>query len=472
MSTSTDLIGSSKPTDLEAADGLYQGEFLEGFELRSSGLQRWIRAERERLHEKELEGLTKLLEHTADDGRIERGIRTATRLLQLDPLRETVQRTLMQLYCKQGRHAAALHQYRVCAELLAKELSVEPEPETKALYREIREQRNRSRNEARTAPSAEPGSQAVAEPDLPRPLERRLLTVLVCSLSGLGPLSVALDPEEASALIGQYHRSCSEIISRYGGVMDRFSADEMLVCFGYPRADEFDAEEAVHAGFALVEAVTKLTTGGDGALLQLRVGIASGSVICGDLVGHGMDKHGLLGEAVELAAELQAIAEPNAVVIAASTRQLVGGFFDCEVLGAIAPRGTGEAVSAWRATGASTVASRFEALRAGGTPLVGREEEMEVLLRRWQQAKSGEGRIVLLSGEPGIGKSRLAADLLERLTAEPHVRLRFFCSPHHQESALYPVITHLNQAAGSTARTRSQCASTNSRRYSRREEAI
>ena len=441
------LIGSSKPTDLEAADSLYQGEFLEGFELRSSELQRWIRAERERLHEKALEGLTKLLSHTPDDGGIERGIRTATRLLLLDPLRESVQRTLMELYCKQGRHAAALHQYRVCAELLAKELGVEPEPATKALYREIREQRNRVRNEARTAPSAQPGSNAVAEPDLPRSLERRQLTVLVCSLAGVSRLSAALDPEEASTLIGEHHRNCSEVISRYGGVMERFSADEILVCFGYPQADEFDAEEAVHAGLALVEAVTRLDTG-CAAPLQLRVGIASGSVICGDLVGHGRDKHGLLGEAVELAAGLQALAEPNTVVIGEGTRQLVGGFFDCDALGPISLKGAGEAVPAWRVVGASAVASRFEALRESGTPLVGREEELEVLLRRWQQAKRGEGRVVLLSGEPGIGKSRLAADFLERLAAEPHTRLRFFCSPHHQESALYPIITHLNQAAG------------------------
>jgi class 3 adenylate cyclase/predicted ATPase len=441
------LIGSSKPADLEAADSLYQGEFLEGFELRSSELQSWIRAERERLHEKALEGLTKQVAHTADYGGIERGIRIATRLLLLDPLRESVQRTLMELYCKQGRHAAALHQYRACAELLAKELGVEPEPATKALYREVRGQRNRLRNETRTAPSAHSDGNAVAEPDLPRSLERRQLTVLICSLVGMSRLLATLDPEEASALITEYHRNCSEVISRYGGVMDRFSADEMLVCFGYPQADEFDAEEAVHAGLALVEAVTRLDTG-SAAPLQLRVGIASGSVICGDLVGHGRDKHGLLGEAVELAAGLQAIAEPNTVLIAASTRQLVGGFFDCDALGPIAPKGAGEAVSAWRVTGASSVASRFEALRAGGTPLVGREEELEVLLRRWQQAKRGEGHVVLLSGEPGIGKSRLAADLPERLTAEPHLRWRFFCSPHHRQSALYPIITQLNQAAG------------------------
>src|SRR6516164_2736711 len=161
------LIGSSKPTDLEAADSLYQGELLEGFELRSSELQRWIRAERERLHEKALEGLTKLLAHTADDGGIERGIRTATRLLLLDPLRESVQRTLMELYCKQGRHAAALQQYRICAELLTKELGVEPEPATKALYREIREQRNRLRSDARTVPSALQDGRPAAKPDLP-----------------------------------------------------------------------------------------------------------------------------------------------------------------------------------------------------------------------------------------------------------------------------------------------------------------
>jgi class 3 adenylate cyclase len=171
-------------------------------------------------------------------------------------------------------------------------------------------------------------------------------------------LAATLDPEEASALIVEYHRNCSEVISRYGGVIDRFSGDEMLVCFGYPQADAFDAEEAVHAGLALVEAVARLDTG-CAAPLQLRVGIASGSVICGDLVGHGMDKHGLLGEAVELATGLQARAEPNTIVITGSTRQLVGGFFDCEALSPSALKGAGEAVAAWRVTGVSTVASRL-----------------------------------------------------------------------------------------------------------------
>ena len=261
-------------------------------------------------------------------------------------------------------------------------------------------------------------------------------------------LSATLDLEEASTLIGEHHRNCSEVISRYGGVIDRFSADEMLVCFGYPQADEFDAEEAVHAGLALVEAVTRLDTG-CAAPLQLRVGIASGSVICGDLVGHGRDKHGLLGEAVELAAGLQALAEPNTVVIAGKARG--NSWVASSIVTRSARSRLRGPVKLFRrggSTGASAVASRFEALRESGTPLVGREEELEVLLRRWYQAKRGEGRVVLLSGEPGIGKSRLAADLLERLTAEPHTRLRFFCSPHHQESALYPIITQLNQATG------------------------
>ena len=172
----------------------------------------------------------------------------------------------------------------------------------------------------------------------------------------------------------------------------------------------------------------------------MRLGIATGLAVVGDLIGEGAaQERGVVGETPNLAARLQALAAPNTLVIAEATRRQIGGLFDLEDLGPQALAGFAEPQRAWRVLGESGVLSRFEALRSGETPLVGREEEVELLVRRWQQAKSGEGRVVLISGEPGIGKSRLTAALSEHIGSEPHTRLRYFCSPHHQDSALYPV---------------------------------
>jgi hypothetical protein len=215
--------------------------------------------------------------------------------------------------------------------------------------------------------------------------------------------------------------------------------DGVLVYFGYPRADEHDTERAVRAGLALVEAVAGLDTAA-GAPLHVRVG---------DLIGEGEARErGVVGETPNLAARLQALAEPGTVVIAPSTRRLTGGLFEYEDLGAVEIKGLDAPVAASRVLGESGAESRFEALRAARTPLVGRDEELALLQRRWEQAKSGEGCVVLVSGEPGIGKSRLAQTLVERLAGEPHTRLRFFCSPHHHDHALYPTIAQLERAAG------------------------
>ena len=181
----------------------------------------------------------------------------------------------------------------------------------------------------------------------------------------------------------------------------------------------------------------------------MRLGIATGLAVVGDLLGEGAaQERGVVGETPNLAARLQALAAPNTLVIGEATRRQVGGLFELADLGPQALAGFAEPQSAWRVVGESGMLSRFEALRSGETPLVGREEELELLLRRWQQAKSGEGRVVLISGEPGIGKSRLTAALSEQIGTEPHTRLRYFCSPHHQNSALYPVIVQLERAAG------------------------
>jgi class 3 adenylate cyclase len=278
--------------------------------------------------------------------------------------------------------------------------------------------------------------------------ERRQLTVMFCDLVGSTALSARLDPEDLRAVIGAYHRRVAAIVERDGGFVAKYMGDGVLAYFGYPRADEHDAERAVRAGLALVEAVAALDTTA-GARLRVRVGIATGLVVVGDLIGEGEARErGVIGETPNLAARLQALAEPGTVVIAPSTRRLTGGLFDYGDLGAVEIKGLAMPVEVSCVLRESAAESRFEALRAARTPLIGRDEELTLLQRRWEQAKSGEGSVVLLSGEPGIGKSRLAQTLLERLSGEPHTRLRTFCSPHHRDHALYPTIAQLERAAG------------------------
>jgi class 3 adenylate cyclase/tetratricopeptide (TPR) repeat protein len=277
--------------------------------------------------------------------------------------------------------------------------------------------------------------------------ERRQLTVMFCDLVGSTALSVKLDPEDLRGIIAGYQSCCTELVERNGGFVARYMGDGVLAYFGYPQAHEHDAERAVRAGLALLEAVQKLETVA-GVPSQVRVGIATGLVVVGDLIGVGAaQEQPVVGETPNLAARLQALAEPGAVVIESRTRRMTGGLFEYRDLGTVALKGFAENVPAWQVLRADTTVSRFEALHATTTPLIGREEEINLLLDRWSQAKRGEGCVVLISGEPGIGKSRVAQTIVEQLGNEPHTRLRYFCSPHHQDSALYPVITQLERAA-------------------------
>jgi class 3 adenylate cyclase len=272
--------------------------------------------------------------------------------------------------------------------------------------------------------------------------ERRQLTVMFCDLVGSTPLSARLDPEDLRGIIGAYHRCVTEVVEDFGGFVARFMGDGALVYFGYPQAHEDDAERATRCGLALVDRVPKLDFGEQ---LHARVGIATGLVV----VGGEVVEHDVAGDTPNLAARLQALAEPDTVVLAATTRRLTGDLFEYRDLGEIELKGIAGPVSAWQALRPSTVASRFEALRGAAlTPLVGRDEELALLLRRWERAKTGDGQAVLVSGEPGIGKSRLTAAVAERLRDEPHLRLRYFCSPYHQDSALFPFIDQLGRAAG------------------------
>src|SRR5215472_11348235 len=277
--------------------------------------------------------------------------------------------------------------------------------------------------------------------------ERRQLTVMFCDLVGSTALSTRLDPEDLRFVIGAYHRCVAETVARSDGFVAKYIGDGVLAYFGYPRAHEHDAERAVRSGLTVVEAVPKLDTPAR-VPLRARVGVATGVVVVGDLIGAGAaQEQAVVGETPNLAARLQALAEPGAVVIEARTRRLTGGLFDYRDLGTTALKGFAENVPAWQVLRASAIESRFEAMRTAMTPLVGREEEIDLLLRRWEQAKSGDGQVVLISGEPGIGKSRIAQAVVERLSGEPHTRLRYFCSPHHQDSALYPSITQPERAA-------------------------
>ena len=287
------------------------------------------------------------------------------------------------------------------------------------------------------------------EPVLRDEAERRHLTVMICDLVGSTALSARLDPEDMRAVIDAYHAACARITRTYDGFLAEFRGDGILAYFGYPLAHEDDAERTVQAGLDIIAAVAGLETRA-AEPLAVRIGIATGVVVVGELSREGaLREHAVVGETPNLAARLQALAEPGTIVVAASTRRLLGDLFRLRDLGRHDVKGIAEPVAAWAVEGVSPSESRFEAVRAAGlTDLVGREAEVDFLLERQRLAWKGEGQIVLISGEAGIGKSRLAAALAERIAGEPYTRLRYQCSPYHANSALRPFIAQLERAAG------------------------
>ena len=282
--------------------------------------------------------------------------------------------------------------------------------------------------------------------------ERRQLTVMFCDLVGSTILSQRLDPEDLRELNRLYQDACKAAIERYDGYVARYMGDGVLAYFGYPQAHEDDAERAIHAALGVVESVAGLSPCvGDGADVDLavRVGIATGPVVVGDLIGEGASQeNAVVGETPNLAARLQGLADENTVVIGPGTYELTVERFECRNLGAHSLKGIAESINAWRVVAPIAAESRFEAAhRTGVTPLVGREHEIGLLLERWAQAKEGDGQVVLLSGEAGIGKSRITEILRERATGDDPVRLRYQCSPYHTNTALHPVIEQLRRAS-------------------------
>jgi class 3 adenylate cyclase/predicted ATPase len=279
--------------------------------------------------------------------------------------------------------------------------------------------------------------------------ERRQITAMSCELIDVAGRSGGMDLEDWREAVAAFRHCAAETAGRHDGFICRHFGNSALVLFGYPAAHEHDAEQAVRAALELCAAVTTLSAGAD-ARTRCRIGIATGMVIIGDAIGGGDGRqYEIVGDAPDLAARLQTSAPPDSVAIEAASRRLIGDLFDCRDLDSIETGSGAQPMRRWQVLGERFVESRFEALRGPVLgSLLGRDEEVEVLLRRWTRAKTGHGQVALVSGESGIGKSRVVTALAERLHAEPYLRLRYFCSPHHQDSALSPFIDQLGRAAG------------------------
>ena len=299
---------------------------------------------------------------------------------------------------------------------------------------------------ARQAGPCAPGeAQPTARPSA---AERRQLTVMFVDLVGSTALSAALDPEEMGAAIRVYQNAVAGETLRFEGHIAKFMGDGVLAYFGWPQAHEDDAERAVRAGLALVKTVGALEVAG--RRLAARIGIATGLVVVGERVGEGeAQERAVVGETPNLAARLQALAAPGSVVISQATRRLVGTLFELTDLGPTRIKGFAEPIAAFVVQGEGSADGRFEALHGQRvTPLIGREHELAMLLERWSWAKDGDGQVVLIAGEAGIGKSRLLHALREKLTDEPHIAISHLCSAYHTNSALHPVVAQLERAAG------------------------
>jgi len=296
-----------------------------------------------------------------------------------------------------------------------------------------------------TPPQVDAARDAAPTPD--DAAERRQITAMSCELIGMERQAEGVDLENLREAVGAFRRCISDTAARYNGIVSSYFGNSVLVVFGYPTAQEHDAEQAVRAGLELCAAVRSLRPETN-APMRCRIGVATGSVIVGDSGRGGkLPHHEIVGDAPHAAERLRASVQPDMVAVEPVTRRLIGNLFDLRDLGAIDTGGAGQPMRSWQVLRESPVASRFEALR--GLPLtrlVGRDEEIDLLRRRWARAKAGDGQVVLISGEPGLGKSRITAALEERLHAEPHIRLRYYCSPYHQDSALFPFIDQLARA--------------------------
>jgi class 3 adenylate cyclase/DNA-binding SARP family transcriptional activator len=455
------LIRDGSFDALLAAADLYRGQLADDVGVREEGWSDWLAGERERYQDLALNALVGLGQKELDAGRFDEALKAGQRANALNHLREDAHRLIMQALSGTGRKAEALKYYQDVVSLLKRELMTDPDLATRALASELRSRKSSDvlhpEGEAHnpqpegTAPAVVKAFSAAFDDGLAAnaksldDLEQRHLTILVCKL--VGTLPDHIDAEDIHDLIVAFHRMAAELVAEFDGFDAHYQGSGVLIYFGYPSAHEHDAEQAVRAARAVLDAVGKLKTS-FGTPLQASAGIASGLVVVGEKVTTGNQRqHVAIGDAPNLAARLQAVAASGEIVIADSTRRLVGQMFDCRAFSTAEDNGL-PPLAAWKVDGERAVASRFHARRGPVmSPLMGRQEEVDLLLRRWRQAMLGDGRVVLLSGEPGIGKSRIAENLLASVENELHLCLRFSCSPHHLHSSLHPVIDYLNRVA-------------------------
>jgi class 3 adenylate cyclase/predicted ATPase len=298
---------------------------------------------------------------------------------------------------------------------------------------------------------AAPHSPGAAPESLAPAGERRHLTVLFCDLVGSTSLARSLDPEELNEITRRYYDCCTGAIHQFDGLVANYIGDGVMALFGFPRAHEDDAERAIHAALTIVRAV-RIANTENMTHVKVRVGIATGLVVVGEDGAQPLTKEKtVVGEAPNLAAHLQSVSDPNHILISDATRRLVGDVFKLEELKLSHLKSAKEPVTAWRVVGVKEATSRFAAHVVNLTTFVGRDQEVALLHDRWQQAIHGEGQVALLSGEAGIGKSRIVETFRQLISEEPHVILRFQCSPYHIDSALHPIISQLGHAANLAA---------------------
>ncbi|MBN8943423.1 MAG: AAA family ATPase [Rhizobiales bacterium] len=469
------LLAEGSQGSLAAAADLYRDPLLADLNIAEDAWSDWRAAERSRLEDMAVDALVGFGQQELRSGRPASALKSANRAIAVNVLREDAHRLTIQALAAAGRKAEALRHYQDLVTLLRRELSTEPDAATQALAAELRSARSpgippmgepdhgsnrafEARTEAGIAPARADEASTPAGGGAAG-LERRQLTVLACHVIAPAPLQAGLDPEDLHDRTLAFHRAVTDAAAAFHGFVAQYQGNGALVYFGYPVADEHDAERAIRAGLAIIDAVGALEAP-HGITLRASVGIATGLVVVGGRPGQGDGRQPIaIGETPDLAEWLRGGAEPGEVVIAAGTRRLVGRMFDLRALPAIAVKGLPQPVAAWQVQGEAAGMSRFEARRGDASyPLVGRREEIELLSRRWEQARLGAGRVVVISGEPGIGKSRIAESLLAELGRRPHARFRYFCSPHHAHSALHPFIAHIERdadfEAGSSAAAR------------------
>ena len=428
--------------ELHAATSLYRGEFLADLNVDGSVFEQWQLSERARLHGLAAGAMERLATMQLDNGDSADAIVTGRRLLSLDVLCEPGHRLLMRALTRSGQRSAALEQYQFCQRVLAEELGVKPERETERLLKQIRANALTPCEDSMDPARADVFETAADKhAALTGGLERRLVTILRCDLMGPADHCANLDAEVYRELLLARQEIAKDVISRFAGHAAQHMEASLLAYFGYPQAHEDDAERAVRAGLAVIESLSALDS--RGVASYARIGIATDVVVAGEQIGEGFGTTEVVGNAGRIAEQLQSQASPNAVVVSAATAELVSSLFTLEALD---PSAT---TSAYRVICAVAHVSRFAGRAARRlSPFVGRDEELTRLSRRWVQARQGRGGVELITGEAGIGKSRLIHEFLSRQDPEPSQVVTVQCSPHRESSALYPIITSFEHTLG------------------------